>query len=57
MPDGVMHGNVWMIWNRWHDLGRPGTYLVIFMWNARWARNTTAIVDDFGNLQPVDLKW
>ena len=54
--NSITHGNVWMIWNRWHDIGRPGTYLATFVW-GRWGENLTAVVDDFGNLRPVDLKW
>lgn len=38
-----------VILNRWHWLGRPGTYLVTLVC-GRWSENVNAVMDDFGNL-------
>jgi hypothetical protein len=51
-------GVVW-IFQRWHDLARPGAWLVTLSTVngvSHWplCRNVHAVVDDFGTLIPVE---
>lgn len=52
-------GGVMWIFQRWHDLARPGTWLVTLSTVngvSHWplCRNVHAVVDDFGTLIPVE---
>lgn len=52
-------GGVMWIFQRWHDLARPGAWLVTLSTVngvSHWplCRNVHAVVDDFGTLIPVE---
>lgn len=55
----IHRGGVLWIFQRWHDLARPGTWLVTLATVngvGHWplCRNVLAVVDDFGTLIPVE---
>lgn len=55
IPGGLGSG-LWFVLNRWHEMGRHGTWLVTMSIRSGyglWVRpngNYNAVVDDFGNL-------
>lgn len=54
MGAGSMHlGNLMLITHRWHDLCKPGHYMVTFVWSD-WGQNFHAVMDDFGELVQVN---
>ena len=53
MPDlGIGEISCW--WFRWHDACRPGCYVFDSGLGYEWGSLKSAVVDDFGNLVPVE---
>lgn len=55
----LMRGGVMWIFQRWHDIARPGTWLITLCSvngtnHYPLCQNVHAVVDDFGTLIPVE---
>lgn len=52
----VMRGDILSIYHRYHDCAKTGHWLVTMFWRG-WSTNLNAVMDDFGELIPVDVRY